>query len=72
MAKAFEDAAYKLEKDKISEPVRTPFGFHLIEVTEIKSGGEGSFDALRGKIETAYRRNQAEQLLFDKAENLLT
>lgn len=70
MAKAFEDAAYKLEKDKISEPVRTPFGFHLIEVTEIKSGGEGSFDALRGKIETAYRRNQAEQLLFDKAEKL--
>lgn len=70
MAKAFEEAAYKLEKGKVSEPVRTPFGFHLIEVTEIKSGGEGSFDALRDEIETAYRRNQAEQLLFDKAEKL--
>ncbi|WP_457668928.1 SurA N-terminal domain-containing protein [Thiolapillus sp.] len=70
MAKAFEDAAYKLEKGKVSKPVRTPFGFHLIEVTEIKSGGEGGFAALRDKIEAAYRRNQAEQLLFDKAEKL--
>ncbi|WP_456405944.1 SurA N-terminal domain-containing protein [Thiolapillus sp.] len=70
MAKAFEDAAYKLEKGKLSKPVRTPFGFHLLEVTEIKSGGEGGFDVLRDEIETAYRHNQAEQLLFDKAEKL--
>lgn len=70
MAKAFEEEAYKLEVGKVSKPVRTPFGFHLIEVTDIKSGGEGSFDALHDKIEAAYRRNQAEQMLFDKAEKL--
>ena len=70
MAKAFEEEAYKLEAGKVSKPVRTPFGFHLLEVTDIKSGGEGSFDALHDKIETAYRRNQAEQMLFDKAEKL--
>lgn len=70
MAKAFEEAAYQLEAGKLSEPVRTPFGFHLLEVTEIKSGGEGGFEALRDEVETAYRHNQAEQLLFDKAEKL--
>lgn len=70
MAKAFEDEAYSLEVGKPGKPVRTPFGFHLLEVTEIKSGGEGSFEALYDKIETAYRRNEAEQLLFDQAEQL--
>ncbi|HDK37820.1 MAG TPA: hypothetical protein ENG92_02230 [Thiolapillus brandeum] len=70
MAKAFEDEAYRLEMGKVSKPVRTPFGFHLIEVTEIKSGGEGRFETLRSEIELAYRRNEAEQILFDKAEKL--
>ncbi len=70
MAKAFEEQAYSLEVGKVGNPVRTPFGFHLLEVTEIKSGGEGSFESLYEEIETAYRRNEAEQLLFDKAEQL--
>ncbi len=70
MVKPFEDAAFALEKDKISKPVRSPFGYHLIQVTDIKTGGDGDFEKLRTKIDTAYRRNKAEQLLFDKAEKL--
>lgn len=70
MAAAFEASAYGLEPATLSEPVRTPFGFHLIEVTEIKSGGEGSFEVLRDKIETAYRRAEAENLFYDHAERL--
>lgn len=70
MAKAFEEAAYALEEGKVSEPVRTPFGFHLLEVMEIKSGGTGNFDTLRADIEAAYRQQEAEQLLFDRAEKL--
>jgi len=70
MAKAFEDKAFFLEQGTVSEPVRTPFGFHLIEVTEIKSGGDGDFETLRDTIDTAYRRVEAEQLFFDQAERL--
>lgn len=70
MAEAFEDKAYSLETGRLSEPVRTPFGFHLIEVTEIKSGGEGGFENLKDKIESAYRRAEGEQLFFDQAERL--
>ena len=32
--KDFVDAAFKLEKDKVSEPVKTKFGYHVIVVTE--------------------------------------
>ena len=70
MAEAFEDTAFLLETGKVSDPVRTPFGFHLIEVTDIKAGGAGGFEDLRDEIDAAYRRAEAEQLFFDQAERL--
>jgi peptidyl-prolyl cis-trans isomerase D len=70
MAEAFEDKAFSLEAGTLSEPVRTPFGFHLIEVSEIKSGGAGGFESLKDEIDAAYRRAEAEQLFFDQAERL--
>jgi peptidyl-prolyl cis-trans isomerase SurA len=33
MIMPFEDAAYNLKKGEISQPVRTPYGFHIITVT---------------------------------------
>ncbi|WP_456375060.1 SurA N-terminal domain-containing protein [Thiolapillus sp.] len=70
MAKTFEEEAYKLKKGQISQPVRTPFGFHIIQVVDIRNPDKGNFEILRDKIETAWRRQQAEQILFDKAEQL--
>jgi peptidyl-prolyl cis-trans isomerase SurA len=34
MIMPFEDAAYSLKKGAISMPVRTPYGYHVITVTD--------------------------------------
>jgi peptidyl-prolyl cis-trans isomerase SurA len=34
MIMPFEDAAYNLKKGAISEPVRTPYGYHIIKITD--------------------------------------
>jgi foldase protein PrsA len=47
----FEDAAYDLEVDEVSEPVRTQFGYHLIQVRERnESGYEEVAESVRQRL----------------------
>ncbi|SPT76313.1 peptidyl-prolyl isomerase [Bacillus cereus] len=48
MVKEFEEAAYKLKKDEVSEPVKSQFGSHIIKVIDIKE--QKPFDEVKGDI----------------------
>lgn len=53
-APAFEKAALALKPGEISEPVRTPFGWHIIRLVDIKKSSERPLDdELRKEIEQA-------------------
>lgn len=50
MVPAFEDAAFSLEPREISEPVKTQYGYHLIQVLEVKEGGTQSLDEVKDDV----------------------
>ena len=51
MVKPFEDVAFALGIDEISQPVKTQFGYHVIEVTKKTPGNKQTFEQAKPTIE---------------------
>ena len=51
MAKAFEDAVFATPTGTISGPTKSEFGWHIIQVREIKAGREMPFEQARPELE---------------------
>ena len=72
MVPEFEEAAFALAESEISEPVRSPFGFHIIQVTEIEAPRVPSLEEVRPQLAEQAVRDQAEQLFLERVELLGT
>ena len=58
MVKPFEDALFAMKSGEISGPVKSEFGYHVLQLREIKGGQERPFEEVRDQL-------AAEQLKAD-------
>jgi peptidyl-prolyl cis-trans isomerase D len=68
MVKPFEDAVFAMKPGEISPVIETDFGYHIIQLSELRGGDKRPFDAVRGEIETEVRRSLAQRKYVEAAE----
>lgn len=66
----FENAAFGLDKDAVSEPVRTRFGWHLVKVTDIRAPQTRSFEDIKVRLRREYQNEQADLVYSERVEQL--
>ena len=67
----FEQAIGSLKKGEISKPVKSPFGYHIIELIDKKDAAAKSLEEVREEIAALIRLGKAQRRLANKAAKLL-
>src|SRR5437870_564009 len=68
MVRPFEDAAFRLKPNQISDLVESDFGFHIIKITGIKAGKMKRLEAARPEIERDLKKQRAGRRFAEAAE----
>jgi len=68
MVRPFEDAAFRLKPNQISDLVESDFGFHIIKITGIKAGKMKSIEQARPEIELELKKQRAGRRFAEAAE----
>jgi len=67
MVKPFEDAAFNLKKEEISDLVRTAFGYHIIKVEDVKEAKTKTLEEARGQILSMLQKTATTDMAHEKA-----
>lgn len=67
MVKPFEDAAFSMKVNQVSDLVESEFGYHIIKVTEI-TGQSSDFESLKPQIKGELIYQKAQAAFTEKAE----
>lgn len=63
MVREFEEAAFSLKINEISEPVKSQFGYHIIRAESRKEASEANFDEIKDKIIQYLQTSENQQKL---------
>ena len=61
----FEAAMAKLKPGQVSEPIRTPYGYHLIQVVERRTAKEGNPERVRVAARQAIRQKKLNEANYN-------
>ncbi len=70
MVPAFDQAVFSLQPGELSQPIRTEFGMHLIQLVEIRADEPPSFADERPGLLKEMQRIQAEDRFYDLVDRL--
>jgi len=70
MVKPFEQALFELKKGSVSNIVETQFGYHLIELDDVRSEAVAPFDVKRYEFEDELKAEVAASMFYDLSERL--
>ena len=68
MVKPFEDAVFSMQKGDISDVVASDFGYHIINLTDIKVPKQRSFEEMKPTLEADLKKQQAQKKFSETAE----
>ncbi|MFI8480968.1 SurA N-terminal domain-containing protein [Pseudomonas sp. NPDC078700] len=66
----FEKALYALDKDQVSAPVRSSFGWHLIKLLGVQAPEVPSFDSLKEKLVNDLKAQKVEKRFVEASKQL--
>ena len=70
MVPEFAEVAFKLDVGKISEPVKSQFGFHIIKVEEKRTKPFPAFDAVKDQLSQYVARKSQSDLILKLREGV--
>ena len=72
MVAAFEEEAFALKINDLSELVKSQFGYHIIKLTAIKSATVKAFSVVKDEVIAEYKQSEAQKQIFELGEIMQT
>ncbi len=70
MVPEFSEVAFSMQAGEISEPVRSQFGYHVIQVVDTREGEEADYDSVRDDLELQLRHQKRQEVFQEFLEHL--
>ena len=70
MIPEFARAVFTLKKNQLSEPIKTPFGWHVAVVQDIRQSTPPSFDEVKEDLKQMIMEQDAQKIMDDEKKRM--